>query len=342
MPEAVSTQENSDPVYDIAAVCRLTGLSASNLRMWEKRHQAVSPGRTETGRRQYARRDIQRLTLLKALSDKGHSIRTLVDLPLVELESRLEESAVGRPSVPKDQGAPSDDSARTCRMVVIGGHLNGLLDSDDACPPGAQVVCEFDSLAAAEIAETEKVADLLIIEVPALFAEDLNRVRRLLNRFHALRAIIVYAYAQQQTIEAMTDDGGLITGIRAPISLGELRDACAADIALANRSSTAQLNAAPGPREFGEEIPQRRFSQRQLARISKTPSAVDCECPHHLSALLEALNGFEAYSSHCESRNAADAKIHAYLHRMTAHARATMEDALKVLVEFEGIDVGKD
>jgi hypothetical protein len=68
---------------------------------------------------------------------------------------------------------------------------------------------------------------------------------------------------------------------------------------------------------------------------------VECECPHHLAGILEALNNFENYSALCENRNEPDAKIHAYLHRMTAHARATMEDALKVLVEFEDFEVGE-
>jgi len=333
--------DTSTDVYNIAAVCRLTGLSAPNLRMWEKRYQAVVPGRSETGRRQYLRSDIKRLTLLKALSDHGHGIRTIVGLPSSELEKRLEESARG-PSSPKvADPAISKVPSRACRLMVVGANLNALLDSEEAFPPATIQVCEYDNLDAADAPGIVGEVDLLLLEIPALFAEDLMRVRRLINRFRALRAIIVYAYARRETIEDMEEAGGLITAIRGPVSLAELRNACAADIAMANRSSTSTLEKAPGPRSLNEGTPDRQFSQRQLARISNTPTTVECECPHHLAGLLEALNSFEEYSAQCENRNEADAKIHAYLHRMTAHARATIEDALRVLVEFEDFDVGE-
>ena len=341
MFETTTLPEMVTDVYDIAAVCRLTGLSAPNLRMWEKRYQAVVPGRSETGRRQYVRSDIKRLTLLKALSDHGHGIRSIVGLPIVELEKRLEECARGKASAEKNENSPPEEKGRACRLVVVGAHLSALLDHDRAFPPGAIVVREYVDLDAPNAAENVVEADLLLLEIPALFSEDLIRVRRLIGRFRALRAIIVYAYARRETIEDIGELGGLITAIRGPVSLAELRNACAADVTMANRSSAAVLENAPGPRCRDEEIPERQYSQRQLARISNTPATVECECPHHLAGILEALNNFEKYSALCEDRNEADAKIHAYLHRMTAHARATMEDALKVLVEFEDFEVGE-
>lgn len=79
------------------------------------------------------------------------------------------------------------------------------------------------------------------------------------------------------------------------------------------------------------------FSEQQLARVSNLTSSIKCECPHQLVSLLQSLNGFEIYSSECESRNAADAEIHAYLHKSTAHARSIVEESLKVLLEFEGM-----
>lgn len=341
MLETTTLPEIVSDVFDIAAVCRLTGLSAPSLRMWEKRYQVVVPRRSETGRRQYSRSDIKRLTLLKALSDHGHGIRSIVGLPVVELEKRLEECARGQATAGKIESNPSDVKGRSCRLVVVGAHLKTLLERDGAFPPGAILIREYESLDAANAAGNVVEADLLLLEIPALFAEDLIRVRQLIGRFRALRAIIVYVYARRETIEDIGELGGQITAIRGPVLLAELRNACAADITMANRSPAAVLENAPGPRCHDDEIPERQFSQRQLARISNTPATVECECPHHLAGLLEALNNFEKYSAQCENRNEADAKIHAYLHRMTAHARATMEDALKVLVEFEDFDVGE-
>ncbi len=86
-------------------------------------------------------------------------------------------------------------------------------------------------------------------------------------------------------------------------------------------------------------IPEKQFTAHQLAKISQISSSVDCECPNHLATLLTNLCAFEKYSSECESRDAPEAEMHAFLHKATAQARATMEEALKALVDFEQIDV---
>lgn len=335
-----SAPPSSEDLYDIAAVCRLTGLTAPNLRVWEKRYQVTKPSRTESGRRQYTRRDVQRLTLLKALSDQGHRIQTTASLPIAELEKRLEESARSSPSrVPS--GGEGIRSPHACRIGIIGSHLGGLASSGEVLPPNATVLVEFLDLEEAESQEPRGEIDLLLIECPALFGNDISRVERLIDRMQALRAIVVFAYAQRQTLECLQEENSRITAIRSPISAAELKVVCATDIALTNRSASAAIKAAPEPREVSEEIPDRRFSNRQIAEISQMSSVVNCECPHHLASLLSSLNGFESYSAGCENRNAADAEMHAYLQRMTAHARAIVEDSLQVLLEFEGIEVGE-
>ena len=332
----ISDPSTDDNVYDIAAVCRITGLNAPSLRMWEKRHQVVNPQRTDTGRRQYTRRDIQRLTLLKALSDHGHSIRTLVELPIVELERRLEECSKGASL--QESGSGSDES-RLCRIAVVGSHIATLLETENSFLEDEATFQTYENFDEAESADSGEEADLLVIEIPALFSEDTSRVRRLVTRFQALRAVIIYVYAQERTLENLSEDQGVITAIRAPVTLADLREICKTDIALACRSASGIIENAPIPDGNSGEFRERKFSQSQLAKLGNISSAVDCECPNHLASLLEALNGFEEYSAQCENRNTADAKVHAYLHQMTAHARATIEDALEVLIEFEDIEV---
>ncbi len=326
--------------YDISAVCRLTGLTAPALRMWEKRYAVVLPTRSDSGRRQYTKRDIQRLTLLKALAEYGHSIGSIYELPLGDLEGLLEESKHLTTEAAPAGNEKRSDKSRHCRITVVGDYLGTMMDLDKALLPETAVLSCYSDLEEAEKVDEAESADLLIVELPALFVEDCPRVQRLISRFGALRAIVVYVYAQRSTVERLKEEAGLITPIQAPISPEDLRDACATDIALANRSVTDALENAPEPRSMEEGVRERLFSERQLAVISRVSPTVDCECPHHLARLLDSLNGFETYSAQCESRNAADAEIHAYLYRMTAHARATVEDALKVLVEFENIDLG--
>ena len=60
--------------YPIQLVARLTGLSAHVIRIWEQRYRAVEPQRTPNKRRLYSQREIDRLSLLRDVTQAGHSI----------------------------------------------------------------------------------------------------------------------------------------------------------------------------------------------------------------------------------------------------------------------------
>ncbi|MGK0187134.1 MAG: DNA-binding transcriptional MerR regulator [Verrucomicrobiales bacterium] len=338
-PDEPSTEDaKSDRLYyDISMASRLTGLSTANLRAWEKRHNAADPVRSESGRRQYSEADVHRLTLLKNLSDLGHPIRTTSSLSIEELEEAfLATKARNGGHATAHQ---SESRENGCRVVVIGERLGRLLSSSEVDLNGATTIAQFDDVDGAEGSDIPGVADLLIVECPALFVDTVDRVQRLIDQTEALRAIIVYDFAQAAAVEQMQKGIHRITAIRAPISADELRVACAADVALANRRANRILSNAPEIRESTDEIPERKFSDIQLAQISQISTAIECECPNHVASLLSNLIGFERYSAECANRNEADAKMHAHLHKTTAHARAVIEDALGVLVEFEGIEL---
>lgn len=84
--------------------------------------------------------------------------------------------------------------------------------------------------------------------------------------------------------------------------------------------------------------PPRRFSPAMLGRLQEVSSAIQCECPNQLAAILVSLGAFEDYSKACESRNAEDARVHRMLYEETARARVLLEDALVRLCAHEGID----
>ena len=98
-------------VYGIAAVAKRTGLATPNIRMWEKRHQAVVPARTDTNRRLYSAEDIERLILMKQLTDRGHSISTIAGLTLLQLSERCDQELA---SADKE----SDPSSRKSFMTI--------------------------------------------------------------------------------------------------------------------------------------------------------------------------------------------------------------------------------
>jgi DNA-binding transcriptional MerR regulator/methylmalonyl-CoA mutase cobalamin-binding subunit len=86
--------ESNAPKYPVRLVALRTGLTPHVLRAWERRYGVVSPARTEGGQRLYSDLDIERLRLLRRLTDRGHAIGRIGTLPIAEL-ARLDEETNG-------------------------------------------------------------------------------------------------------------------------------------------------------------------------------------------------------------------------------------------------------
>ena len=79
--------------HSIKVVARRTGLTAHVIRIWEKRYAAVEPDRTETNRRLYSEAQIERLDLLRNITQAGHSIGHVAKLPTEKLRKLATESS---------------------------------------------------------------------------------------------------------------------------------------------------------------------------------------------------------------------------------------------------------
>ena len=126
-----------------------------------------------------------------------------------------------------------------------------------------------------------------------------------------------------------------ITALRAPVAASEILLSLSADIQIGRTQPQVETGDLP----IDENLPPRLFSSEQLAMIGQHSSAVKCECPQHLSQLLESLSAFEEYSRECENRNEQDAELHGFLHSETAQCRHRMELALEELMKREGIEI---
>ena len=62
---------NSEPLYNIGVVARMTGVSMATLRAWERRYEFPDSERTTGGHRLYSERDVLRLRWVKARIDEG-------------------------------------------------------------------------------------------------------------------------------------------------------------------------------------------------------------------------------------------------------------------------------
>ena len=105
-PSALTT-----PRYPVRLVAIRTGLTPHLLRAWERRYQVVTPTRSEGGQRLYSDLDVERLRLLRRLTDRGHAIGRIADLPLDELIRFDRESADAEAAV-RAIGPPQGESVR--------------------------------------------------------------------------------------------------------------------------------------------------------------------------------------------------------------------------------------
>ena len=110
--------------FKIGAVSHITNIPVDTLRIWERRYSVVTPLRSEKADRLYKREDINRLTLLKLLVDRGNAIGSIAKLNNEELIERLE-------FINKDkQRVSSIDSSKKSKVVVIGDVLSLQLEYD--------------------------------------------------------------------------------------------------------------------------------------------------------------------------------------------------------------------
>jgi len=336
-----ATDEGARDGYQISAVAKLTGLSVHTIRAWEKRYGAVEPVRTGTQRRVYSQEDVRKLTLLKMLVDAGQSISSVAGLPVSKLEERVDQASEARFKA-WDPTKTAGDSDRSWSVGIVGAPLQSLIEAQAHHFRDLKMSAFWHDLAEAlECAAAESQVDLLLVDVPALFPEQLHRIQEFSERTHAFRVVIVYGFCQQDTLDQI----GKIprfTALRAPVNATGLRLAILPSQPAPSRrplTVTSRKRETPDEDESDQRVPVRIFTPEQLSRLARLSPSIRCECPQHLANLITSLAAFEAYSAECENRNEEDAALHAYLHRTTAEARHEMEVALERVLETEQIQI---
>jgi hypothetical protein len=184
--------------------------------------------------------------------------------------------------------------------------------------------------------------DALVIDLALLGETPEATLLELERAFKPELSLIVYAFAKWDLIERLR--GGRRQLLRAPVSARSLRSNMIGLIVkhLASTPPPSAVAAVTGEAasllRLEQQPPMRRYDDLQLAALQDVRSAVECECPNQVADLVLALSAFETYSAQCQNRNEKDAQIHRMLARVTGHARAVMEYALKELCAFENID----
>jgi hypothetical protein len=323
MPE----KPDESRLYGIGAVSRLTGLTDHTIRAWERRYSAVMTARAPNGRRQYTEADVQKLGLLRLLTDRGISIGRIAGDSIDALRQRVDSL--------RDLAAGAEPAALS--VAVLGDFLPRRLLEHKAgtAPLEIRVADSSPERFAADL--RQQPVDVVVLEKPVLDAEAVAEMQRHLSDSGSALGVIVYSFGRTRDIEAAAEQG--LVPLRAPVGVDELRDATARSAHPGSRAlrDARPAQEAPAGWEFSGPVAARRFSPQQLSNLASAQTEVECECPKHLAQLVSDLSAFEIYSDRCASRDDEDAALHRYLHRTTAEARALVEAALQKVAEAEGL-----
>ena len=314
------------PLHRIGSVSRLAGVPVSTLRMWEERHAAFSPGKTEGRHRLYTEDDVLRARLLRQLTDAGHSIGGIARLPAQDLQDMLVEVRAADGS--RQRGAVP----RRLSALVVGGGLAARVSSDKwRHLLGGDVLDVrriFPTLedAVQAPAETAAAADVLLVRVGVLQHEAQQRLERAMEQLGTRHAVVLYNFAAEPVVRALRERGVLLR--REPVEDGEFAELL--------RSMTWADAPAPAQRQQpGAAIPARRYSDEDLAHIAARPQQMLCECPRHIADIIGQLASFEEYSARCLNQSEEDAQVHAYLRSVSGSARALFEEAMQRVLEHD-------
>ena len=314
--------------YGIGAVAKLTGLTDHTIRVWERRYSAVLAQRAPNGRRMYSPADVEKLALLKRLTEQGLSIGQIAGDDIEALRERAQ-------SLDEFVSTPLPDNIA---VAVLGDFLPNLLSMHERDLAPVNVVVS-DSNRDRFVADLHRQdVDVLVFESPVLDGSVSAQLLDLMQQAGAARGVLVYSFGRARDVDLAKD--ARIHVLRSPVNVDEVR---AAVMRAYTPGATARRPARPeDPRasswNFSGPVAPRRFNNQQLATLARASTSIDCECPHHLAQLVGDLSAFEVYSANCANRDEEDAALHRYLHRTTAHARALIEEALERVAKAEGIE----
>jgi MerR family transcriptional regulator, light-induced transcriptional regulator len=112
-----ASEIGTEPRHTVRVTSFRTGLTPHILRAWERRYGAVSPVRSAGGQRLYSDQDVQRLKLLRRLTERGHSIGRLAGASLADLQKTAREEEL--PGLREAREPARDSGAGEFRSGVL-------------------------------------------------------------------------------------------------------------------------------------------------------------------------------------------------------------------------------
>lgn len=304
------------PLYGIGTVARLTGIKPDTLRVWERRYGLGASYKSPTGRRQYTQADLDHLQMIATLVQDGVRIGEIADSSGKTLEvllgGRMGEGAKITPAKPV--------------AVFVGRDLCHWLDEHQGCISSVSAfLARMDLDAAVERVNFDQAIDLLVVDCGSLSPSRLAGVESLAKRLSPVRTLICHRMANSRWLDELHSKG--FRDMQFPPDPAKL--------AYEIGQCVVERETSRGEFDAGELVATkpRVFEKEALEAANQMTGLLGCECPRHLSALINDLNEFETYSTECSVENWRDASVHATIYAYTAQARWLMERALKAVID---------
>ncbi len=328
-------KEDKAARHRIGAVAKMLHMPVATLRVWERRYNISQAALSPSGQRLYSAQDVQRLTLLKQLTDLGHAISSLAALDVRQLLEVAATHAAAQRGTRTASTATEQSITTAWRVAVVGRTLIGRLQRPKVLQHLRRplvVLGPFDNVSQASKTLREVPLDALLVHEPTLQPEWLEDLLVGAPELKDTPKAVLYGFAAESTCESLAKAGvGLLREPQNDTVLAQW---------LQNMLSAQGMSRggfADPSQNRQDTLPPRRWAEAALQEFASSTSSIACECPRHLAELVIELSQFENYSAQCAARNPDAALIHDHLWRVTAWARAQFEEALACVAQQEGL-----
>ena len=296
--------DESEDLYRIGTVAKMTGIAVERLRAWERRY-GLEPARRSGKTRYYNDHQVAQLRKIKALTDSGHAISSLVPLSDAQLDARLETVARG---VDRSGAARIGADRRPVSIGLAGAGLIPLQAGADA-DPTVTVVDRHANVEALLAVDETPDANAFVVQFPVM---DLVSLQQAQDVIGDAQLIALYQFALPEQLQAAEEFGAKL--LRWPARWDRIVALCR------DAARGAQHHARPHPRGYTDD---------ELIAIAASDTD-PAGCMTHLVELINSLNAFASFAGAREQDALDQVSVE------TTHARAQLELALSHLLGAKG------
>lgn len=298
--DAEASAAFGEDLYRIGTVTALTGITAERLRAWERRY-GLTPAHKAGKTRYYSAAQLDRLKKLKALSDHGHPISSIVGLSDDALDERL-----------AGQRRPAAVVGNRVRLGLIGPNLL-VLEAQHGTDEDTEVVARWANMAAfCSDQDATAALDVIVVQLPVLLDRHIDTICRLAA---GSRIVAIYQFATPTELASVESRG--IPTLAWPASWTDIEETVA--------------NCAVIPAETPSTI-ERLFSDDDLIAIAVSAADDASGCAAHLVDMINQLNAFTEYSEELAATETDQPERFEAVHSDACAARGQLERALQALV----------